>query len=276
MIVALPEILQNRRWERHNYPFDYVYAQGVFTEEFYRSIETEYNAFLDKGLLNNGGGGDQQFCRNMPGYDAYGMGLSFDNTPGNLGLFVSPQWHDIMNTLFGLKGTGYINAGFHHHSIGSKDGFIHNDFNPVWFPRFAKSVKRIRLCDHNICSYKNGSGPLQDHEKIEVVRSVVMIYYLANPDWFPGDGGETGFYTGPNMRVRDAVKKIPPLNNSLVMYECTPNSYHTFIKNKKSARNSIIMWAHRSMEEAAEKFDINKLERWETAVKNSPNMKMEG
>jgi hypothetical protein len=255
--MNLVKILQNRRWERHDRPFPYVYAQGVFTQDFYRSLEAEFNAMLDKGLSEKPAMG--RFSRSMPGYDAYGVGFNEELT-GNMRVFISPEWHDVMGNLFGVKGTGYINCGAHHHKVGSANGYIHNDFNPVWFPRTGQG--RLRHPGHGVCSYKTGAGTLADDQKIEVVRAVVMIYYLANGPWFPGDGGETGFFAGPQGPIDKPVCKIPPFDNSIIMYECTPNSYHSFLRNNRHPRNSIIMWIHRSLEEAVEKWSAEQLERW--------------
>ena len=257
MKINLVELIQNRRWERHDHPFPYIYARGVFKDDFYKSLEYEYQNMLQKGLSEQANG--SVFSRNMTGYDAYGMSFNFIDTSGSLSIFLSPQWHSMMNSLFGLRGTGHINCGAHHHAVGSKDGFIHNDLNPVWFP--VEGEGPIRLPGAN-CSYKTGAGPLKDNEKIEVVRSVVMIYYIANPPWQEGDGGETGLYTTSQANVSRPDRKIPPHNNSLVIYECTPNSWHTFISNKKSPRSSIIMWTHKPMEEAIEKWGADSLEYW--------------
>lgn len=256
--MNLKKLLNNRRWERYDYPFPYVYANNVFKKSVYEGIEAEYREVLNRGLAETVAPG--MLCRNMPGYDAYGTGMTADTT-GDLAVFTSWEWHDMMAALFNVRATNYINAGFHHHKVGSDSGFIHSDLNPVWFPLGGEG--RIRFPGHGTCAYKNGDGPLKPDEKIEVVRAVVMIYYLANDPWNPGDGGETGFYMKPWVDVdKEAARKIPPFNNSLVMYECTEKSWHSFITNHKSPRNSVIMWIHRSMEDALERWKPDQLERW--------------
>ena len=55
---------------------------------------------------------------------------------------------------------------------------------------------------------------------------------------------------------------VPPVNNMLLAFECTPNSYHSFISNKVAERNSVIMWLHRSDEMAVNRWGENTLERW--------------
>lgn len=258
-MVNLENVIQNRRWERHNYPFPYVYAQNVFTNDFYQSLENEYKAILAKGLSEDLSAGGQ-FSRNMPGYDCYGMGFVPGVTGGNLSVFISPHWYNVMGNLCGVKGTGHMNAGMHHHKIGSDHGFIHNDLNPVWFPIAGEGF--IRGPNYKICNYKNGSGPLAENEKVEVCRAVAMIFYLNNGPWFDGDGGETGFYSDPHSPVDQPAVRIPPYDNSLIVYECTPISYHSFIHNRVNTRSSIIMWIHRTIEDATETFGDEHFERW--------------
>lgn len=256
MTTRLTDLLKNRRWEKHSFPFPYVYAQDVFEQHLYTRLEYEYNNILSRGLSDKPAWG--VFSRNMGEYDAYGAG--FDKTSTALATFMSPEWHDMMASIFGIRGTGYINVGLHHHLVGSKNGFIHNDFNPVWFA--VSGEGRIRTPNHALCSYKNGFGPLKAHEKIQVVRGVVMLYYIANGEWYPGDGGETGFFRGYDAKITEPVRTIPPYDNSIVMYECTPKSFHSFLSNKKKPRNCVIMWIHRPIEEAIELYGGDKLERW--------------
>jgi 2OG-Fe(II) oxygenase superfamily len=79
--------------------------------------------------------------------------------------------------------------------------------------------------------------------------------YLCNPDWIEGDGGETGLYGSREDPVDRPIAVVPPINNSLLMFECTPYSYHSFLSNGRSPRNSVIVWLHR------EKVEV--LSRWE-------------
>jgi Rps23 Pro-64 3,4-dihydroxylase Tpa1-like proline 4-hydroxylase len=78
----------------------------------------------------------------------------------------------------------------------------------------------------------------------EAVRAVAVIYYLNNPQWQPGDGGETGLYRTVRDAIEHPVAVVPPLNNSLVAFECTPGSYHTFRSNVRHPRNSVVIWLH--------------------------------
>jgi Rps23 Pro-64 3,4-dihydroxylase Tpa1-like proline 4-hydroxylase len=120
----------------------------------------------------------------------------------------------------------------------------------------------VQIPDEQLCSYKTGAGPLAPGQKVEVVRGAALILYLANQEWRPGDGGETALYESSGVRVDDPVAAWPPENNSLVSFECTPHSFHTFLANTRIARTSIIMWVHRPLEEAVSLYGEDGLERW--------------
>jgi Rps23 Pro-64 3,4-dihydroxylase Tpa1-like proline 4-hydroxylase len=72
-----------------------------------------------------------------------------------------------------------------------------------------------------------------------------MIYFLDNPNWQRGAGGETGLYAGAYDDVHDPAVAMPPINNSLLLFKCSPRSYHSFISNRQFERNSVIAWYHR-------------------------------
>ena len=255
----LSDILANREWLWRTWPFPHVVARSVFSADFHEALSEQFRGILDRGLSDTIDGG--RFSRSMAGYDAYGIGFD-PSTPGALATFMSPEWRDMMCGLFGIGATPYVFAGAHHHAIGSANGFVHNDYNPVWFPRATGAG--IQSPNNAICHFRTGAGSLQDSAKVQLVRGAVVLYYLFNDDWQPGDGGETGLFASSRSDISDPVLSCPPINNSLVAFECTPHSFHTFLSNKWRPRNSIIMWVHRTMEEATRKFGDGALERWKS------------
>lgn len=247
--------MNNVEWSRQEWPFPYITAKNVFTNEFYRCLALQFHLILQFGLSEKPAHG--RFFR-MVSYDAYGM--AFDSSlAGCLTVFTSPTWHDLITGLFGVKGTGHLYIGAHHHTPGSSTGGIHNDFNPAWFP--VDGVGRIRFPDHGRCAYTTGAGLLSDSEKALVVRAVAMIFYLDNDGWISGDGGETGLFE-TKKPLKGPSARIAPENNSILLFECTPCSYHAFLSNPGRARNSIIAWAHRTKEDALTRWRESDLEKW--------------
>ena len=257
MSVAPSDVLAGSAWLRCSSPFPHIVARNVFKPGYYAALERQIYGILRQGLSEVPAPG--RFSRNLPGYDAYALGLG--PVPGEPAeLFFTREWREMLAGIWGVCPTPYMFAGAHHHAPGSAAGFIHNDLNPVWFPRAAGG--RVQIPDEQLCSYKTGAGPLAPGQKVEVVRGAALILYLANQEWRPGDGGETALYESSGVRVDDPVAAWPPENNSLVSFECTPHSFHTFLANTRIARTSIIMWVHRPLEEAVSLYGEDGLERW--------------
>jgi len=256
-IPQLAKILANRRWIRRERPYPHVVARNVFTPAFYSALEAEFYMLLAKGLSECPN--SARMSRTIAGYDAYGIGFG-QFSEGPFALFGFEPWHDMLAGLFDVRATGHVNIGAHHHRAGGLAGWIHNDFNPVWFP-VIESASRIQHPDHSLCIYKTGTGPLQRAQKVEVVRAVAMIFYLCNPGWKEGYGGETGVFSSAAPDTQPSYR-IAPENNSVFVFECTPQSYHSFLANPGMARNSIIMWIHRSMQDATARWPERQLERF--------------
>lgn len=249
----LADLLANRAWLRRPDPFPHVVADDVFSPAFYDELCGQLGGILDHGLSDIPSG--PRFSRGMPGYDAYGISIT-PETGGPLALFVSSAWRDLMCGLFGVGRTPYVFAGAHHHAAGGADGFVHSDFNPVWFPR--ADGDSIQVPDQSRCDFKSGAGSLE--AKVETIRGVVVIFYLLNDHWRPGDGGETGLFRSAHDPLPAA--RCPPTSNSLVAFECTPRSFHAYLGNPGRPRTSIIMWIHRERDEAVEKYGEEHIERW--------------
>jgi hypothetical protein len=256
-VCDLADILANLAWLRRPHPFPHIVARDVFKHDYYSALTSQVQKMLSRGLSEVPA--KEQFSRSIPGYDAYGFGLNH-SVEGPLAIFLSTAWRDLLCGLFGIDVTPYVFAGAHHHTVGSRSGWVHNDLNPVWFPRNGDGG--IQIPNHEQCAYRTGAGPLSESEKIEVVRGAAMIFFLLNDDWQPGDGGETGLYRSAQTDVTRPAVSCRPENNSLLAFECTTRSYHAFLTNKRLPRTSIIMWVHRCIEEAAVKFGRESLERW--------------
>jgi hypothetical protein len=246
----LPQVLDNRRWLRRSTPFRHIVAGNVFSKAFYELLVANLDGLFRTGLKE--APKRRVLSRSMPSYDAYGMTFPPDYC-GPFSLFMSRPWHDMLANLFGAKCTGHINCGIHHHAARSANGWVHNDLNPAWFVDYP-SVDDINVVRHNICNYSYGDAFGPEVKPREVVRSVAMLFYLSNLPWSPGDGGCTGLYACKDDPVDRPVAMVPPINNSILIFECTPYSFHSFITNRRSPRNCVIMWLH------CEKTDV--IARW--------------
>jgi hypothetical protein len=251
--IDLTAVLANRDWVRRDVPFPHVVATDVFKTDFYHSLSAQ--------LLGMLGGGPEKtrLPRAMPGVDVYGV--PFDpSLSGSLAVFLSPAWRDLMCQQFDVSPTPYVYAGAHHHSVGSKSGFIHTDFGAAWYPRNGDGG--IQLPNNRLCNYVTGAGELGDAERVQVVRGIVLLFYLLNDGWESGDGGETGLYASDGLPVSEPTGCVPPINNSLVALECSPNSFHSFITNRKHPRTSITVTIHRKLEDAERRFGREQVQQF--------------
>jgi len=147
----------------------------------------------------------------------------------------------------------------HHHDVGSLSGAPHNDLNPGWFVD-ERSPSGVTVADPSVCSYT--TGRTKDRRPVvERIRSVALIYYLANPEVYTG-GGETGLYERGTDPVQRPALAVPPVNNSLVAFECTPYSFHSFITNPNVERNCLVMWLHRPKEAVVRRWGSHSIVGW--------------
>ena len=194
-------MLAQRRFWRRTEPFPHLYATDVFTPEFHEALTAQFREILGRGFGTPGEMG--RFTRNMPHSDAYGYDL-LPEQDGPLAILYGRALLDLLSRLLGVAVTADVNAALHHHQLGSKDGMIHNDVGIGYFSEQPRP-DGVNPMDLRRCGYTDGhlaNGATRCHQ---VVRAVTMIYYLANPPWRPGDGGETGLYRAADADLHRPV-----------------------------------------------------------------------
>lgn len=257
--VDLAKLLANRRWLHREQPFPHFRAQNVFRPPVYRAMEAAFQSMLRRGL---GTGDDpEQFSRSITGYDVYSVTLQ-RKLPPPFSVFLSRAWHDTLAALTGIAATGDLDGALHHHLPGSLGGLPHNDLNPGWFAAEA-APGEVNLSDNSVCAYRTGAtaAPLVR----ETVRAAALLFYLNNRPWTPGDGGETGLYDSILRPTAEPILAVPPVSNSLLLFECTPYSYHAFMRNRY-ARNSLIMWLHRPRTEVEARWGEAAIVNWDRSA----------
>jgi hypothetical protein len=258
--VDLSTILANRRWWMKSSPWPHLVAENVLEPGFFAEIEKQFRSILDRGF---GKPDDEtRFSRNMPNSDAYGWNLPPD-VGGPLALFYSRAWHDMLVATTGVSSTLDVNAALHHHQVGSANGSVHRDVGIGWFSDQPRA-DGINPMDLSRCSYVSGQSPEKEMPVREVVRSLTLIFYLCNPDWRSGEGGETGLYERASDPLDRPGARVAPINNSILIFENRLDSYHSFLSNPRLARNSIILWLHRSKSEAVARWGDHNIYRWKS------------
>lgn len=233
---GLDDALANRRWLLRSDPFPHVVARHVFRPEVYAGIEAGFRDLLDRVLGRS----------YLEDHDIHGTTVTAREAD-RFGPLLTRGWHDMLTSIFDVQATGQVLCGLHHHKVGSNDSFPHNDLNLGWFGGEA-APGQIELSSPHTVDYLTGKALADGATPVAAVRAVAMIFYLANPPWSVGDGGVTGVYRKGSDPVHRPALRVPPVNNSLFAFECTPRSYHGFIGNRRHPRNSIVLWLHRPKE----------------------------
>lgn len=238
-------LLAPSRWSYRDHPFAHIHVEDVFTTSAYEQLTAEF-----RGVLANGS--DRAGSARLAYYGAKFDGhiLPFrSGLRGPLAIFASRAWVELLARAAGVDATADVNGALHHHAKDSRNGFVHQDFSACWFidrPR----ADGVNISDNALCDYRTGKTTVAGAVARERVRAVAMIYYLNNAPWVEGDGGETGLYRSASDDVEQPAATIPPVNNSMVVFECSPHSHHSFISNQRNARNSVALWLHRTKESA--------------------------
>ena len=248
---ALEDVLAHRRWVRRATPFPHVVAQNVFVPDVYQQLAGHFARLLREC--------PDAFRRDMAGYDAAGAALD-KHRDGPLELFLRRDWHDLVTGVAGVACTGDVSASLHHHQPGSDTGWPHNDLNPGWFPAEPAPPDRVRVPADGPVSYHHGTRP-DGVDARETVRAVSVLFYLGNEPWQHGAGGETALFASGD-RGRGPAALVPPVNNSLVLFECTPHSWHAFCTNPRMPRNSLVMWLHRAKQDVVTRWGEHSIVRW--------------
>lgn len=237
----------NNRWQVSTAPFPHLTASDVLEDALYSAIVSQTREILGSRAPSH-----------VSGYDADILTLG-DDTAFPLAVFLSPDWHDLLARVLRINATGDISVAIHRHPPGSRSGWVHNDLAPGWFVD-----KDTGGCLNNSsgsgCHYKTGQTESSLIRTREMVRAATLIYYIGNESrWTSEDGGETGLFTSASQIA--PTKEVPPLGNSLLLFECTPFSFHSF-RETRVTRTSIVMWLHRPRHEVTSLWGSEAIVPW--------------
>ena len=231
--------LSSGQWWLERTPFHHFRAENVFSPADYARLAATFAETMAGGKAAGGKG-------KTANYDADIMGLTGALAPSFDPLFTD-SWIAAMHRAMSLPDIHRVDAALHSSAPGSRTGWIHTDFCSAWFDEPEPIAGTPVFPDRAACDYFTGKPKTATARPKEYVRAATMIFFLCNDGWRLGDGGETGLYAtahghGPAL--------VPPVNNSLVYFRCSPHSYHRFVTNPGRTRNSIILWIHETVETA--------------------------
>jgi hypothetical protein len=245
---ALTELNAEGDWYISERPFRHIRGEHVFREDCYRRLEKAFGEVKIAGP--EGAKGISRFKRSATGYDALVAGMN-PELSGRFSPLFDPRWIRLLAELLGLPPLAQVDGALHEVPVGSRSGWVHSDLCSGWFD--ARAQGDIVFPDRKQCSYFTGAPKNAHARPREYIRAATMIFYLLNDEWRRGAGGETGLYATSNSDAGE-VQAVPPLNNSLLLFECSPHSYHRLLANPGCCRKSVILWLHSTVAHAQSKW----------------------
>ena len=237
-------------------PFPHVYIQNALKEEFYTVLCKYFNQVLLRGIVPSTEPlNPSKFQKFSYGYDA-----SFWQPPPDIGYpinaFYEPIWVEFLSKLFNIPLTNHISLTLHHQVYDSKPFAAHNDYCLVGMSKCKGPSDKLQQyhfeTPYFIKSVEEGQSLNLDIQ----MRSVVALFYINNLPWEEGKGGETALYEQyADYVAHKPFKKIPPISNSVLMFETTPETFHTYLPNFSKFRNTLIFWLHSDMKKKIAKYD---------------------
>lgn len=257
MQFQLNSLLNTTTWNPSKFPFDYIHVKNVFKQDFYYSLHNAYTNYLTEEFTNLKN--SIQFHELAKTQNNFIFGLNRTSAVP-FHVFFSEEWHNLLTHYFDAEYTKDINVAIHYRRKNSMETWIHNDLNPGWFP--SNNEFEINLADNEKCDYQTGKTTDSSIVATKRVRSLAMIFYINNPPIASMEGGGTGLYSSPKQNINNPTVVIPPENNSMLLFPCTPSSFHAFVTNKSHQRCSIIMWFHSPLDYVVSKWGTNSIVDW--------------
>lgn len=234
-------------WWEHKLPFKHFQASNVLSPEEYDKVAKNFMTISE--LPNSKEGGYYKLTKTNANYDALMLGINEEISSRFTPLF-SKEFIQLLCNFLSIPFLPRIDAGLHSNLRNSRTGWIHTDFCSAWFDESVTNgiSDELKFPDRKRCEYFTGYSKETDTRPAEYIRAATLIYYLCNDNWQKGDGGETALYGGSTYTEFTNCQLVPPINNSILLFQCTPHSYHRFITNPGRVRNSIIIWLHSTVE----------------------------
>lgn len=231
------------------YPFRYAVIDDFFKPEFFEKISQYHQSLLSQGVSDN--------VKDTHKFHRFDEKIDYDGyvfsprptTQEPLKLFFSLKWNIFFSKLFHKPTTFGTNFALHHHTPKDRTGWVHHDYATYIFPHKLVLSNGVTATVGEEESYPEDPKVYKLFFKQK--RTIAIIYYLNNPEWKDGDGGETGLYSSKDKK--SLVKKIAPVNNRLLVFDVSPASFHAFQENLKE-RNSVVQWFHADLDWCEKKY----------------------
>ncbi len=245
-------LIDNGDWFEYKIPFRHFRAENVLDAETYSRISKNFVA-VQHGDIKGKNGDVYRLEKLSQNYDALMLGMN-EELKNLFEPFFSVDFLTSIAEFLKVPFNFEIDGGLHSNLVNSGTGWIHNDFCNCWFDKNFVREGNLTFPRRDMCDYFTGQQYSEKAKPVKFVRAATLIFYLCNGDWTTGDGGETALYGASQLSDNTIVDLVAPKDNSLILFECSPHSYHRFITNRNKTRNSLILWLHSTPEFSASKW----------------------
>lgn len=237
-----------------DFPFPHMVIDDYLPDDQYSAFCQKLHQLKEKGISSTR---DSEKLSKMMGYDCY-YWLFPKDISGPLSHFSQKKFIDFVATKLDLELTPEITVQFNHHPVNSRNGTWHTDYVHCFHTEDELNEAGARPWYYG-CDYLGGtrfcSG--SDTKILTRVRAASFLYYLDSDDWQVGDGGETGLgLHGPFSENVELYKGIAPRSNRLLIFECSPQSFHRMLSNTRIDRSIVIGWLHSTVEYAENRHGV--------------------
>ena len=244
-----PYISQDLEVSIDVYPFPHIIINNLFADDIYHGMCERFDTLASK-VPSNG--------KRADGYGAKIYGLTPEDCQrGGYEFLTSRAWKQFVQVMFDIRFNEQIANQVHVHEVPSTSGWIHRDCQVCIGSNNKKKLqgvdKLLLLNNKYHPDYgKDSDNILKYREQPDVypkiARSVAGLYYFNNPDEAGKtlNGGGTGLFKKDSVHSLDIIKE--PVNNSMLLFECGHDSYHTYIGTEDFRRCSFVQWFHEDVD----------------------------
>lgn len=225
-----------------SFPFRHLVVENVFTDDLAGELLKNFGTGISKAAPIGKVGEVGELKYGALNYTP----LLLDFGTSGVAVFAAEELQNFICGILGIRPNKYLMLGSHRHQPPSNDGWVHTDCTVVSFPSQGPRFGAFDIFQPNSgCNYADDSRDRQP-KSVKMARAVACIYYLGNSTWRDGDGGETGIFDVDRTSV---VKRIAPRHNSLLAFDISPISYHSYLAANNFARDTYIWWYHCGIDE---------------------------
>lgn len=233
------------------FPFSHIVIDDFLPARAHARLCARLDTLVQQGLIEHR---DLSHLAKMPGYDCYTWVFPPD-AAAPLNVFTSRAFLDYAADLFEIELSGEVSAQFNYHPAGARNGLWHTDFNVAYHTLDQQRPDGTTVWYYG-CNILDGTvtggsaGPA-----VPRVRALAFLYYPGGAEPLqPDDGGATELgYEGPRTGGVATFAAVAPVANRLLMFECSPLSFHRAAANRRVPRAAVVGWFHMTEEAARQR-----------------------